>query len=620
MRSERARTALSLAGPVLVAALVILAPIVGLVGAELQRELMLAAIYGLIVAGFNLGFGYGGQLALGQVAVFAGGAYLSGILYQHGHADLLVASLASVAFAMFLGLVTGLPGLRLNHWALALVAFFLVLLIAPLVSIFESQTGGPIGIAGILGPKLAGHELSGNALYALCIGTTFLCLLLYRNLVVSRYGHSLVVLQQSSELAGSLGLSPYRLRMSAYLLAALPAGLAGTFYAYQSTYVQADIFNFNLVTIVLTASIIAGTRSIWGAPVAAAILVVGPERLGAFDKYSVLAYGLVLIAAGLGLSSGLGGLAQGAGRRLRRSTPAGTAATGAFSDAAAESVAAADLSIAGEPLQVSGASKRFGGVQALRDAGLEARPGAITAIIGANGAGKTTLLNAVSGIVPVDSGDIVLGDRAIARLSAAKIARAGVARTFQTPQIPESLTVLDVAASGRLRQNWVPAPAIAVRTPRYRRVRRDDVAAADAALRFVGLDGHERLPAQALPLGQRRILEVARCLAAEPSVILLDEPAAGLDGDALDRLRAVLLRMRDAGATVVLIEHNVTFVMDIADHVVVMDVGEVIAAGSPDAVRRDERVIASYLGRRHETHVTADQQASYEPTEVGDAV
>jgi branched-chain amino acid transport system permease protein len=618
VRAERARAALSLGGPALVAALVILAPIVGVVGAELQRELMLAAIYGLIVAGFNLGFGYGGQLALGQVAVFAGGAYISGILYQHGHADLLVGAVASVAFAMFLGLITGLPGLRLNHWALALVAFFLVLLIAPLVSIFESETGGPIGIAGILGPKLAGHQLSDNAFYAVCISTTFLCLLLYRNLVVSRYGHSLVVLQQGTELAGSLGLSPYRLRMSAYLLAALPAGLAGTFYAYQSTYIQANIFDFGLVTTILTASIVAGTRSIWGAPVAAAILVVGPERLGAFDKYSVLAYGLVLIVAGLGLSSGLGGLARGIGRRLGHSSAAGAAVPAAFSDAAPESLAT--LSIAGESLHVSGASKRFGGVRALRDAGLDARPGAITAIIGANGAGKTTLLNAVSGIVPVDSGDVLLGDRSISRLPAGKIARAGVSRTFQTPQIPESLTVLDVAASGRLRQNWVPAAAIAFRTPRYRRVRRDDVAAAGAALRFVGLDGYERLPAQALPLGQRRILEVARCLAAEPSVILLDEPAAGLDGDALDRLRAVLLRMRDAGATVVLIEHNVTFVMDIADHVVVMDVGEVIAAGSPEVVRRDERVIASYLGRRHETHVTADQQASHEPTEVGDAV
>jgi branched-chain amino acid transport system permease protein len=408
--------------------------------------------------------------------------------------------------------------------------------------------------------------------------------------------------------------------MSAYLLAALPAGLAGTFYAYQSTYIQANIFDFGLVTTVLTASIVAGTRSIWGAPVAAAILVIGPERLGAFDKYSVLAYGLVLIVAGLGLSSGLGGLARSIGRRLGHRSAAAPGVPGPVSHVDPESLGTTELSIAGESLHVSGASKRFGGVRALRDAGLDARPGAITAIIGANGAGKTTLLNAVSGIVPVDSGDVLLGDRSISRLPAGKIARAGVSRTFQTPQIPESLTVLDVAASGRLRQNWVPAAAIAVRTPRYRRVRRDDVAAADAALRFVGLDGQEHLPAQALPLGQRRILEVARCLAAEPSVILLDEPAAGLDGDALERLRAVLLRMRDAGATVVLIEHNVTFVMDIADHVVVMDVGEVIAAGSPEVVRRDERVIASYLGRRHDKHVTADEQASHEPTEVGDAV
>ena len=170
--------------------------------------------------------------------------------------------------------------------------------------------------------------------------------------------------------------------------------------------------------------------------------------------------------------------------------------------------------------------------------------------------------------------------------------------------------MLDVASSSRISERWIPAPAIAVRTPRYLRIHRDDTARARSALAFVGLAETAGMPAQKLPLGLRRMLEVARSIAAEPSLILLDEPAAGLDPDALEHLRDVLVRMRDAGATVVLIEHNVTFVMDVADSVYVMDLGEVIASGPPDEVRRDEQVIASYLGRRATTHQHARRRRS----------
>jgi branched-chain amino acid transport system permease protein len=236
----------------------------------------------------------------------------------------------------------------------------------------------------------------------------------------------------------------------------------------------------------------------------------------------------------------------------------------------------------------------------------EARPGAITAIIGANGAGKTTLLNAISGLIPIDDGEVRLGEREISHLRADRIARAGVSRTFQTPQVPETMSVLDVAASSRIGEHWIPSIEIGLRSPRYRRVQREDTERARGALRFVGLDGDERLPAHSLPLGRRRILEVARCIAAEPSVVLFDEPAAGLDPEALESLGSVLRKLRDEGATVVLIEHNVSFVMDVADTVYVMNLGSVIACGTPDEVRGDEAVIASYLGRRHAGHVPAD--------------
>ena len=366
----------------------------------------------------------------------------------------------------------------------------------------------------------------------------------------------------------------------------------------------------------LAASIIGGVTSIWAAPVAAAILVVGPEQTVAFQEYSVLAYGIVLMLTGVGLAGGLAGLAGGlvarvAGRRAAPASPSPVAVTG--SPAAAQT---AKLAIAGERLTTSDVAKRFGGVDALKGVDFCAEPGSITAIIGANGAGKTTLLNAISGHVPLDRGHVRLGDRGISELRPEQIAQAGVARTFQTPDVPESLTVLDVAASSRISERWVPAPAIALRVPRYLRVHRDDIARARTALAFVGLDGMAEMPAHELPLGLRRMLEVARSIAAEPSLVLLDEPAAGLDPDALEHLRDVLVRMREGGATVVLIEHNVTFVMDVADSVYVMDLGTVIASGPPEEVRRDAQVIASYLGRRAATHHTLDDAGAVEIPDV----
>ena len=585
----------------------------------LQRELLLAAMFGLLVAGFNLGFGYGGQLALGQVAVFAGGAYSTAILYEHGVAELLVACVVSIAVAAVLGLVTGIPGLRFSEWSLALVAFFLVVLVPNLVSLFSEYTGGVNGIPGILDPELFGHTLTANGFYVFVMATTLATLLFYRNLVLSRYGHGLLVLKQGSGLARSLGLSPYRLRLSAYVLGSLPAGLAGAFYAYYSTYVQADYFAFNIVTLLLAAAVVGGIRSIWAAPVAAAILIIGPEQASAFDQYSVLAYGIILMLVGVGLSGGIAGLSRLGLKRL------GVVGSGIFEPgpvpATVPTAAETPLAIAGTTLTTSGVAKRFGGVEALRGVDFEATPGAITAIIGANGAGKTTLLNAISGHIAIDRGEVRLGDRVISGLRSDRIAHAGVSRTFQTPQVPEELTVLDVAASSRISKRRMPAFVIATRLPWYLRLRRDDTARAHAALAFVGLQGAESLPAHELPLGRRRILEVARSIASEPAVILLDEPAAGLDPEALESLRAVLLRMREAGATVVLIEHNVTFVMEVADRVFVMDLGEVIAVGTPDDVRGDERVIASYLGRRGTQHHTLDErlvEPPANPVEAGD--
>lgn len=582
-----------LALPALVALLVALLPYLSIASLVFQQELQLAAVYTLIVVGFSLAYGYGGQLALGQVAVFAGGAYITAIMFNHGITELVLATAASVAFAALLGLIAALPGLRFVGWSLALVSFFLVLLIPNITDLLSAQDGGVVGIPGIIGATLFGQTLTANGLYVLTIVSATVVLYFFRNIVKSRYGNGLLVLKHGPALARSLGLSPFRVRLATYVLAALPAGLAGVLYAYVSTYIQADVFDFNLVTIIIAASAIAGTKSIWAAPVATALIVIGPEQVSVFNTYSVLAFGLLLIVFSVLFSTGLAGAGKAG---LRRFAPALLDSAPAAGSAGEQAEA---VTLAGKALETTDVAKAFGGVHALNGADFEAKPGEITAIIGANGAGKTTLLNAISGLIGIDRGEVRLGGQTISGQTADKIARAGISRTFQTPQVPESLTVLEVAASSRISEQWIPWFEIGLRTPRYRRINRGDIARGRAALAFVGLEQDEQVPAVLMPLGKRRILEVARCIAAEPAVVLLDEPAAGLDPDSLELLGDVLRKLREEGATVVLIEHNVTFVMDIADTVYVMELGSVIAHGAPEEVRHDQKVIASYLGRRH---------------------
>jgi branched-chain amino acid transport system permease protein len=574
--------------PVVAGVIIAFLPAMGLVESTLQQQLALAAVYALVVAGFNLAYGLGGQLALGQVAVFAGGAYTAAILYQSGVRELAIALPLSVIAAAVLGLVTGIPGLRLNQWALALTAFFLVLIIPNVTGIFESETGGAQGLPGILSPTLFGVELDRNRFYTTLVLATTAVLLLYRNMVVSRYGNALQVLKEGAQLTQAVGVSPLTLRISSYVIGSLPAGIAGVFYAYLSAYVSPMTFNFALVTLVLAASVVGGTSSMWGAAVGSALLVILPHQMSSFSEYSVLVFGAFLVAAGLASGSRLK-LAVPWLTRLRRTEP----------PKIDEANVDADMAIPGKTLQVRGVSKAFGGAPALVDVDLNAEPGQITAIIGANGAGKTTLLNAISGLIPIDGGQVTLGSRDLTELRAATRARHGVSRTFQTPQIPGAMSVLDVVMGGRLANHSILPVMAAIRAARYRTETRVDAATALSALRMCGLDHLRSSKASELPLGQRRLLEVARSIAAAPALLLLDEPAAGLDASGLVELKNIIVRARAAGATIILVEHNVKFVMENADRVVAMNLGRVIADGAPAQVRDDDVVIESYLGKRH---------------------
>jgi branched-chain amino acid transport system permease protein len=250
----------------------------------------------------------------------------------------------------------------------------------------------------------------------------------------------------------------------------------------------------------------------------------------------------------------------------------------------------------GAKLSVNGVSKSFGGNVALRDVSMTAERGKVTALIGPNGSGKTTLLNMICGFYPIDSGTIDLDDVRLDRLRPHQIANLGLARTFQTPVIPTGITVSQAVLAGRYSPERVSIASAAFRLPKYWKVRSHDEAKVAEILEIVGLSELADEEATSLPLGTRRVLEIARALISNPKVILLDESASGLDEDEVARLSVLIGRVRDAGGTVILVEHNFRLVLSLADTIHVLAQGEIIASGTPADIEVDPRVLREYLG------------------------
>lgn len=556
-----------------------------------MREILLIATLALIVSGFNLAFGYAGELAVGQVAMYAAGAYVGGVLVARGY-DLALALVLSAVAAAVLGLVTAVPGLRLAGWGLAMTSFFLVLLIPDIVDMLATYTGGLPGLSGIASPRLFGSRLGSTGLYVVGLAIAGLWIVVMRNIVLSPHGARFLVLRQSSVLARSLGIDLYRAKLVAYSLAAVPAGLAGCLLASREQFVAPDYFSFAVAISIIAASILGGSQSVYGAIVGAAILEVIATQSTLFQGYAFIAYGAILVIGGAFLAKGVTGLARSAVDRwlpVRSEIPHARPPE----DLRA---ALADAGATGLPLRLAGITKSFSGIRALDDVSMVAEPGEVTGLIGANGSGKTTAINLVTGFYRLDSGAITMGDTRLDGRAPHAIARLGVARTFQTPIVPRTMTTAEVIATARTARRAGSLLSAILRTAGYRRARTAD---RTEALRIAGLFGLADVadsPAEALPLGRRRLVEVARAVAARPSVLLLDEPASGLDQAEVDHLGRIVRALAASGMTVVLVEHNFELVTRVADRIHVLESGRLLATGDPAAIREDEDVIRSYLG------------------------
>lgn len=592
-----------------VTALLAASPWLGL-GAGTSREVVLIATTAMVVTGLNLSLGFVGELAFGQAAIYAAGAYTAAYVAINVINDLLVATGLAILVALVIGILTGVPGLRVGGWVLAVSSFFLVLLVPPVVNIFGAQLGGYEGLTGIPVPMLLGFPLEGAYFFVAVVVACSAWFAVYRNLVTSPHGDAFRVVKNSPVLAQSLGISVYSMKLRAYAIGGIPAGIAGVFTAYLDGFIAPSTFGLDLAIGILAASVLGGTTSIYGPIVGAAIIVVAPLRITAFQDFSLVAYGVLLIVGGTVMTLGASGLLRG---RLPRGLRGLLGARRPQVGDDVHAVARVDHPLearSGARLSVSGASKAFGGNQALSAVTLVAESGQVTALIGPNGSGKTTLMNSICGFHRLDAGSVDFGDETLSGRTPAAISRLGVGRTFQTPLVPEGLTATAVTRTALYDVRRPSMWRSVLRTRAYRRSERASADAVRRTLDDVGLTGLAGVPADALPLGTRRMLELSRVLVARKGLVLLDEVASGIDEEEIQGLVSVIQRLRDAGATVVLVEHNFSLVKALADVVVVLAEGRVIASGTPQEVESDPDVIAKYLGGGLHLSGTRSRQAA----------
>jgi ABC-type branched-subunit amino acid transport system ATPase component/ABC-type branched-subunit amino acid transport system permease subunit len=536
-------------------------------------RMVLAAIVGV---GLNVLIGLTGQVSFGHVGFYAIGAYTVAILTTKLQFPFIAAVPLGALAAGLMGALLALPALRVRGPYLAMVTIAFGFIVEHGTSEWSGLTGGQNGIMGIPSPALAGTTFGGRGIALMALAVLAVFVYGYWKLSVSTLGRAMRAVKDSETASESIGFNPVMIKAIAFTASAICTGLAGGMFAPLLGMVTPSTFNFTQSILFVLIVVIGGAGSVAGPLVGAAIVVLLPEMVASLAEYSQLLFGaLLLVVLWLAPEGIVGGISRFIKRHHALHVTANEAPPPLAACAAAE-LAVSDLSIA------------FGGVKAVTGLALTAHPGKITSLIGPNGAGKTTALNMLSGFYRPSSGTIRLGTSELQGQSAWRIARAGIARTYQTSQLFGSLSVLDnliiAQARGRTGQPFAYAAKPAV-------VERALVLAG-----FVGYTGDLARPAADLPHVDRRLIEIARALATTPAVLLLDEPAAGLSREDKGKLAALLQRIARQGIAVVIVEHDMALVMGISDHVVVLDAGVRIAAGVPREVQQDPVVKKAYLG------------------------
>jgi branched-chain amino acid transport system permease protein len=566
-------------------ALAVCVPLQFSTGFDLAR-FELTAVFILAAIGFNFAFGIGGQLAIGQPVLLAVGGYTAGILsvrYGWGVEKTLV---PSVLAAVVASVILGLPSLRIRGWYFAITSFFAINIQPDVLELLDKHTGGSRGLVGIEGLKWRGDVLEPWVVYELFLAALVLCFVGTTRLSKSGWGLSLRLLRDHPVASAATGVNPVWAKARIYALTAIPCGIAGALYAHSVRYLAPTVFNFDLVLVILGGTFLGGRGKMWGPVIGVAVFQAISLWIGPFSSYNQLFLGLGVLVTAIVFKGGIieGANAVAARVRGRRIDTAGELEDESLAGVGDPDAAADFTGAPIEPvgLRVSGVEKRFGGNLVLAGIDLEVPAGQMVGFVGPNGSGKTTMLNIISAFHQPDAGRVLLGDRDVTGSTTYQIARHGLARTFQVPRLVDELTVGENVELGEIGLDRQRAASGLARLPGFSRTDRARAERAVAVCRFLGFsDEVIHSPAGRLPLGLKRLTEIGRAIAAGAPMICLDEPAAGLDDAEREALGIVLRRLVGQGRTILLVEHNLRFVLENCHSVVLLTDGLIVGQGAP---------------------------------------
>lgn len=535
-------------------------------GAYEVRLMTLAGIYSIAVLGYQLAIGHAGVLSLAQGAFFGVGAYVTGILTTQYNVDGAAAMLAGMLVAGVLAAVVAIPVLRLQTHYFALATLAIAEVVHLTAVNWTAVTGGANGIYGVPPLVFLGINIGfGWPLFAAVWITAGLAAAMVYWRTGGRRQPRLDLAREAPLAADAIGINRRQIRFELFVLSAVLGATAGGFQAHAIGVVSPAVTDFTLMVTLLVAALVGGQRRIIGALIGGILVIHLPEWFRSFDVFYLIAYGAALLLVIILAPNGIAGFWPK--RRLRDAAPG-----------LPQSIPQHHRSAT---LQAQGLVKKFGGITAVDGIDINLTAGQITGIIGPNGSGKSTLLNLLTGLIKADRGGIMMNDQDLTPYTADGRARRGLARTFQHPELVPGHSVWETVIAGL--PMTIDGPTAAAKTA--------------LALDKLSLRADSAVPTDLLSPESLRRLEIARALANGPRVLLLDEPAAGLSAAEQDRLALSLQSLADEGLTIVVVEHGMRFLMPLADVIICLDQGKVIATASPAAISENPHVIDCYLGR-----------------------